>query len=176
MVFGVCLCVGNKFITWKCHLLWETMRSVPLLQKQFSISNPIVQKFDDNIHWVNHYTMDISRGFGKLNCWVASMYQLDKQLLTSNNQRLEKCVQFVLLLYNWDLQGFFFGWPPTTDMVITSYFWISQWSNLNSTFQASVWFLHDIEAKRVSQSKMAARAWNDLAPAINTRGTEKRHK
>ena len=37
------------------------------------------------------------------------MYQLDKQLLTSNNQRLEKCVQFVLLLYNWDLQGFFFG-------------------------------------------------------------------
>ena len=27
---------------------------------------------------------------------------------TSNNERLEKCVQCVLLLYNWDL-GVFFG-------------------------------------------------------------------
>ena len=42
-----------------------------------------------------------------VNLKLASIYQLDKQLLTSNNQRLEKCVQFVLLPYNWDLHIFF---------------------------------------------------------------------
>ena len=163
MVFGVCLCIGNKFITWKCHLPWETMRSAPSLQKQFSIPAPIVQKFDDNIHWVNHYTM-ISQEV-LVNLKLVSIYQLDKQLLTSNNQRLEKCVQFVLLPYNWDLHIFFlfFGWPTTTDVV-----WNSQWSSLNSSCLASDWFQHDNEAKRVGQSKMA--------PAINTRGTEKRRK
>ena len=34
----------------------------------------------------------------------------------------------------------------------------------------------EIEAKCVSQSKMAAKVWNDLASPINTRGTEKRHQ
>ena len=44
--------------------------------------------------------------------------------ITSNNQRLEKYVRCVLLLYNWYLC--FFRRPPSTDMVITSYFCNSQ--------------------------------------------------
>ena len=44
-----------------------------------------------------------------------------KNLCTSNNQKLEKYVRCVLLLYNWDLRVFF-GQPPTTDTDITSYF------------------------------------------------------
>ena len=44
-----------------------------------------------------------------VNLKLVSIYQLDKQLLTSNNQRLEKCVSFVLLLYNSDLHVFFGG-------------------------------------------------------------------
>ena len=69
----------------------------------------------------------------------------------------------------------FFGWSPTKDMLTTSYsFEIhnkAAWYSPNSSRLASDQYHHEIEAKCVSQSKMAAKAWNDLASAINTRGT-----
>ena len=42
----------------------------------------------------------------------------------------------------------------------------------NRTSQLQAWdrYQHEIEAKCVSQSKMAAEDWNDLASATNTRG------
>ena len=83
-----------------------------------------------------------------------------------------------------------FGWPPTTDMVITSYVlkynnlsnkykkYIKKYDNLslNSCCLTADRYQHEIEAKCVSQSKMAAKAWNDQASAINTRGTKTRRK
>ena len=104
---------------------------------------------------------------------------------TTNNQILENCARCVLILYNWNFCYcffFFFGWPTTTDMVITSYFWNSQqssWDNLNSFCVASGRYQHEIEAKRVSQLKMAAKGRIDLVSATiparhrKTRGTEK---
>ena len=41
---------------------------------------------------------------------------------------------------------------------------------LNSSCLASDRYQHDIEAKSVNQSKMAAKAWNDLASPINAHG------
>ena len=73
-------------------------------------------------------------------------HRLSLVILTSNNQRLEKCVRCVLLLYNWDLRVFFFGLASDRGQ-------------------------HEIEAKCVSQSEMAAEASNDLASSVSTRGT-----
>ena len=100
---------------------------------------------------------------------------------SSGNQWLEKCVRYVVLLHNWELR--FSASPPTIDMVITSYFWNKKKKKkrkkkkeklqleFKSSCLASDGHQHEIEAKCVSQFKMAAKAWNDLASASNTRRT-----
>ena len=94
----------------------------------------------------------------------------------SNNQRLEKYVWCVLLLYNWDVRVFF--WMITYyrhgHNLVLSKFTINQLEihfSLNSACLTLDRYQHDIESKRINPYKITAKAWNNLASAINTRGT-----
>ena len=42
-------------------------------------------------------------------------------IITSNNQRLEKCVRCALLLYNWDLRVLFFGYRHGHNLVLLKF-------------------------------------------------------
>lgn len=89
---------------------------------------------------------------------------------SNSNQRLEEWVWWVFLLYNWYLYVSF-GWPPTTDMAMTSYFLKFTIKHLNSSCLASDLHQLEIEVECVTKSKIAAKAWNGQASMINTRGT-----
>ena len=95
-------------------------------------------------------------------------------LLTSNNQRLEKCIWSLLLLNNWNLPFFFWltYYRHGHDLVLLEFTIIKEaWDGLNLSCPASDRYHHEIEAKCVSLSKMAAKDWNDLVSMITTHGT-----
>ena len=109
---------------------------------------------------------------------------------SSNNQRLEKCVRRFVLLHNWALRfflSFLLSFFVCLFVFLFCFFWLAAYDrhghnlvfltftlkqlDLNSSCLASDRYQHEIEAKCVRQSKMAAKAKNDLASAINTSGT-----
>ena len=87
------------FTKW-CYKLFEMF---PTLIRCFRSKN----KKDISKDWRNVAN--------KKHCILIKDLISSKFLNTSNNQRLEKCVRCVLLLYNWDLRAFFFFWLTTFD-------------------------------------------------------------